>query len=167
MINAKWVERSTLITLAEVPELRAYWEPFPGQSSTCDSLRNFGALRIREIAANLLSEVNWERVVRNEKIEKGNVVSKVGRYAHEPEGKHTKDNSLFEKGTNRSVETTPGTAERNVLLTLNNRILLKVLPLERIMMRPLRLDRPASHFLRKVRVETSDFDNQRDLKDRM
>ena len=114
-----------------------------------------------------MSKVNCERVVRNEKMENGTVVSKAGRYASEPEGKHTNDKSLFEKGTSRNVETTPGIAERNVLLILNNRILLNVLPLDRIMIRPLVLDLPANHFLRKVRVGTSDLDNQRDLKDRM
>lgn len=162
--NAKWVERSSLIILAEVPELMAYWTPRPGHNSTLDSFLNLGAAKMREIDANLFNLEAIERRDLNEKKEKARVVSNAGKYELDPEGKTTNESSLLEKGTNCRVETIPGITERNLVLSRNNRIRRKVLPLDLITTLPVKLERPAFHFLRKDNGLNFRFVSQSDLK---
>ena len=102
-----------------------------------------------EIDANLFNLDAIGRRDLNAKKEKTRVVSNAGKYELDPEGKTTNESSLLEKGTNCRVETIPGIADRNFVLSRNNRIRRKVLPLDLITTLPVKLERPAFHFLRK------------------
>lgn len=162
--NARWVERSSFMIFADVPALMAYWAPLPGHNSTFESFRNFGAERIKDMDENLFSFDIMGRRGLNVKNEKARVVSNAGTYELEPEGKSTKARSLLENGTNCKVEITPGTTDRKVVLSLNNRIRRKVLPFDLIITWPVRLDLPARHFLRNDRDLNLDWDNHNALK---
>ena len=79
LTKARWVDKSTFITFAEVPADLAYWAPFPGQSSTFDNLRKRGAKYIREEKGLQLERAMKLRRDRNDRVENTLVASKAGK----------------------------------------------------------------------------------------
>jgi len=77
--NARWVDRSTFITFAEVPAERAYWAPFPGHSSTFDSLRKRGAKYISDRKDFECTRGVDKRVRLKDRMENTFVASRAGR----------------------------------------------------------------------------------------